>query len=64
LVIYRLATQLNNVLHIGDSLIDAKTALAANVYFAAVTTGTTNENDFIQYPCIKIFKNISELFNE
>jgi phosphoglycolate phosphatase len=46
LVIYRLATQLNNVLHIGDSLIDAKTALAANVYFAAVTTGTTNENDF------------------
>lgn len=59
-----LSAQLNNVLYIGDSLIDAKTALAANVDFAAVTTGTTNENDFLQYPCIKIFKNISELFNE
>ena len=64
LAIGSLSAQLNNVLYIGDSLIDAKTALAANVDFAAVTTRTTNENDFLQYPCIKIFKNISELFNE
>ena len=56
--------QLNNVLYIGDSLIDAKTALAANVDFAAVTTGTTKEIEFSQYPYVKIAKNLSELFNE
>jgi phosphoglycolate phosphatase len=56
--------QLNNVLYIGDSLIDAKTALAANVDFAAVTTGTTKEVEFSQYPYVKIVKNLSELFNE
>jgi phosphoglycolate phosphatase len=52
----------NNVLYIGDSLIDAKTALAANIDFAAVTTGTTKENNFLQYPCIRISKSLSELF--
>lgn len=64
LAIDSLNEQLSNVLYIGDSLIDAKTALAANVDFAAVTTGTTTENEFSQYPYIKIVKNLSELFNE
>jgi len=64
LAIGSLNAQLNNVLYVGDSLVDAKTALAANVDFAAVTTGTTNENEFSQYPCIKILKNLSELFDE
>jgi phosphoglycolate phosphatase len=64
LAISCLNSQLNNVLYIGDSLIDAKTALAANVDFAAVTTGTTSENDFTQYPCIKVSKNLSELFTK
>jgi phosphoglycolate phosphatase len=59
-----LNAQLNNVLYIGDSLVDAKTALAANVDFAAVTTGTTNEDDFSKYPCIKVSRSLSELFNE
>lgn len=54
----------DNVLYIGDSLIDAKTALAANVDFAAVTTGTTKETEFLQYPYVKIVKSLSELFNE
>ena len=62
LVIDSLNVQPNNVLYVGDTLIDAKTALAANVDFAAVTTGTTNENDFLQYPCMKISKSLSELF--
>jgi phosphoglycolate phosphatase len=56
--------QPSNVLYIGDSLIDAKTALAANVDFVAVTTGTTRETEFSQYPYVKIVKNLSELFNE
>lgn len=63
LAIDSLNEQLNNVLYIGDSLIDAKTALAANVDFAAVTTGTTKETEFSQYPYVKIVKNLSELFN-
>ena len=62
LAIDSLNAKLTEVLYIGDSLIDAKTALAANVDFAAVTTGTTNENEFLQYPYVKILKNLSELF--
>jgi phosphoglycolate phosphatase len=54
----------NKVLYVGDSLVDAKTAMAANVDFAAVTTGTTSESDFSRYPCIKISKSLSELFKE
>ncbi|MGB9928930.1 MAG: HAD family hydrolase [Methanosarcina sp.] len=64
LAVDSLNSQLNEVLYVGDSLVDAKTALAANVDFAAVTTGTTTEYEFSQYPCIKIAKNLSELFNE
>ena len=52
LAIDGLNAQLNNVLYVGDSLVDAKTALAANVDFAAVTTGTTSKKEFSQYPCI------------
>jgi phosphoglycolate phosphatase len=64
LAIDSLNEQLNNVLYIGDSLIDAKTALAANVDFAAVTTGTTTETEFSRYPCVKVVKSLSEIFNE
>ncbi len=64
LAIDSLNAELNEVLYVGDSLIDAKTALAASVDFAAVTTGTTNENEFLQYPCVKILKSLSELFNQ
>ncbi|AKB40319.1 MULTISPECIES: HAD family hydrolase [Methanosarcina] len=61
LAIGSLNSKMNDVLYIGDSLVDAKTALAANVDFAAVTTGTTNEKEFLQYPCIKVLNNLSEL---
>lgn len=64
LAIDSLKEERSNVLYIGDSLIDAKTALAANVDFAAVTTGTTEKAEFSQYPHIKIVNNLSELFNE
>lgn len=62
LAIDHLNARIRNTLYIGDSLIDAKTALAANVDFAAVTTGTTTEEEFLQYPCIKISRSLSELF--
>jgi phosphoglycolate phosphatase len=64
LAIDNLNAQLSNVLYIGDSLVDARTALATKVDFAAVTTGTTKEDDFLQYPCIKVSKNLSELFKK
>ncbi|AKB78297.1 Haloacid dehalogenase-like hydrolase [Methanosarcina horonobensis HB-1 = JCM 15518] len=64
LAIDSLKAQVSDVLYIGDSLVDAQTALAANVDFAAVTTGTTKENEFSQYPCVKILENLSELFNQ
>lgn len=64
LAIKNLNSQRKDVLYIGDSLVDAKTALAADVDFAAVTTGTTKAREFSQYPCIKISRNLTELFEE
>lgn len=64
LAIDSLNEKLSNVLYIGASLIDSKTALAANVDFAAVTTGTTKGTEFSQCPYVKIVNSLSELFNE
>lgn len=52
------------VLYIGDSLVDAKTALNANVDFVGVTTGTTTFDDFKDFPYIKIINNLGELTQE
>lgn len=49
------------VLYVGDSLVDAKTAKSAGVPFAAVTTGTTTAKDFKEYDCVGVFENLSEL---
>lgn len=49
------------VLYVGDSLVDAKTAKSAGVLFAGVTTGTTTAEDFKEYDCVGVFENLSEL---
>lgn len=49
------------VLYVGDSLVDAKTAKSAGVPFAGVTTGTTTAEDFKEYDCVGVFENLSEL---
>lgn len=49
------------VLYIGDSLVDAKTAQAAGVDFAAVLTGTTN--DFTGYDNVFIGKDLCEIID-
>lgn len=49
------------VLYVGDSLVDAKTAKSAGVPFAAVTTGTTAAEDFSAYDCVGVFAGLSEL---
>lgn len=51
----------SEVLYVGDSLVDAKTAECAGVPFAGVTTGTTTIEDFGAYDNVGIFQNLSEL---
>lgn len=49
------------VLYVGDSVVDAKTAEAAGVDFAGVTTGTTTKEELEQYPCVGVYRNLREL---
>ncbi|WP_054740110.1 HAD family hydrolase [Cellulosilyticum ruminicola] len=49
------------VLYVGDNIIDAKTAQSAGVDFVAVTTGTNKAEDFTEYPCKKVICNLSYL---
>lgn len=49
------------VLYVGDSLVDAKTAKSAGVNFAGVTTGTTTAEDFKEYDCVGVFENLTAL---
>lgn len=51
----------SEVLYVGDSLVDAKTAEHAGVPFAGVITGTTTIEDFRDYDNVGIFQNLSEL---
>lgn len=51
------------VLYVGDSLVDAKTAENAKVGFAAVLTGTTTKEDFKNYSCVYIGEGISDVYN-
>ena len=48
-----------NILYVGDSLVDAKTAQNAKVRFAAVLTGTTTREEFEKYPHMVITENVS-----
>lgn len=49
------------VLYIGDSLVDAKTAKNAQVNFAGVLTGTTTAEDFRNYPSVFIGDTVTDL---
>lgn len=49
------------VLYVGDSLVDARTAQAAGVDFAGVTTGTTTKEALGQYPNIGVFAGVDAL---
>ncbi|MCI8622330.1 MAG: HAD-IA family hydrolase [Provencibacterium sp.] len=49
------------LLYIGDSLVDAKTAEQAQIRFAAVTTGVTSAKDFEPFPHCAIFHGLQEL---
>lgn len=49
------------VLYVGDSLVDAKTAKNAQVNFAGVLTGTTTAEDFRNYPSVFIGDTVTDL---
>ncbi|MDD3219839.1 MAG: HAD family hydrolase [Lachnospiraceae bacterium] len=49
------------LLYIGDSIIDAKTAQNVGVDFAAVTTGITTAEEFKPFPHKRIMADLSEL---
>ncbi len=49
------------ILYIGDHIIDAQTAQNAGVDFIGVTTGNTNKEAFVGYPSIKIIASLAEI---
>lgn len=61
-IIERFNADKKDVLYVGDSYIDAQTALNAGVDFAGVTTGSTGKEDFEKYPTIYIGKSLLDVF--
>lgn len=51
----------DQVLYVGDSVVDAETAEAAEVDFAGVTTGATKREALEQYPHIGVYENLETL---
>lgn len=52
----------DQVLYVGDSLVDAKTAENAEVSFAAVLTGTTTKEEFSQYRSVFVGENVPKVY--
>lgn len=61
--IERLDLEKDDVLYVGDSLVDAQTAENAGVVFAGVLTGTTTRQDFEKYRCYYIGENLPDIYN-
>ena len=51
----------NQVLYVGDSIVDAKTAQSAGVDFVAVLTGMTEREEFLNYESVSIEESVTEL---
>ncbi len=58
----KLGIDRDEVLYVGDSLVDAKTAANAKVQFAAVLTGTTTREAFADYNHVLIAEDIPEVY--
>jgi len=57
----RMGKTREEILYVGDSVTDAETARRAEVPFAAVLSGTTPADDFVEYKPRNIFENIAEI---
>ncbi len=60
--IEKLKVDKNDVVYIGDNLIDAKTAAAAGVDFIAVTTGTNTREEFEKHQNVMIIDSLKEIY--
>lgn len=63
-VVERLQLGKSDILYVGDSIVDAKTAQNADVNFAGVLTGTTTKQDFALYPSVYIGETIRDVYND
>lgn len=54
----------NDILYIGDHVLDAKAAMAAGVHFMGVTTGTCSEAALSEYPHLLITSAINNIATE
>ena len=59
----RLGVKKNETLYIGDNIIDAKTAMAAGVDFAAVLTGSTSKDEFRTLDNVFIADKLTDIFD-
>ena len=57
----KLNVAIDKILYVGDSLIDAEAAQRAGIDFVAVTTGTTQADEFTAYKYKEIIGEISEV---
>ena len=60
LTIKELGCNKEEVLYIGDSIVDAETAQSAQVDFAGVLHGATTREELSAYPHVEIMKSLSE----
>lgn len=61
--IHHLQLEKNEILYVGDSFIDAKTAENAQVDFAGVLTGTTTASEFQLYKNIFVGENLKDIYS-
>lgn len=62
-VVKQLELKKEEVLYVGDSLIDARTAGNADISFAGVLTGTTTRADFEKMNCAYVGNGIADVYN-
>ena len=54
----------DQVLYVGDSIVDVKTAQSAGVDFVAVLTGTTKREEFLNYAHVAVEESVRELHSK
>lgn len=57
----RIQVAADEVLYLGDSVVDAQTARAAGVDFAGVLHGMTTREELEAYPCVALMETLEEL---
>lgn len=62
-IVDNLQLERDNILYVGDSLVDAKTAENAQVKFAGVLTGTTVRDEFKLYKNVFIGEHVKDVYN-